>query len=527
MATVEHRVAALADLPENGMRGLDIAGRSIILARTGDRVTALSAFCTHFGAPLAEGVVHDGRIVCPWHHACFDAGDGRPLDPPALDGLKAYDCRLDGGDVYVRLPPRSRERVTPAAAPSGGDGRRMVIVGAGAAGAAAAESLRQRGFAGRITLISAEAALPYDRTLLSKEILQGIATPAPSDLRPASFYAARHIELRLGRRVVAVDADARSLTLDDGSRLGYDACLLATGGRPRRLDVPGAELDGVVTLRSPEDVDRILRAAALEMPVVVIGASFIAMECAASLQSRGCPVTVLAPEPVPFARLFGERVGRALKARHERTGTRFVTGEVARFDGQGAVEAVVTAEGGRLPAGLAIVGIGVLPATSDLRGLSLAEDGSVPVDGRLQALPDLFAAGDIARFPEPVSGATTRIEHWRLAQEHGRLAAGSMLGEQAVYDGVPFFWSTQHWGLYYAGHTQGFDDVVFDGAPEQDMFLAYYVKDGRVPAVLGVSRNTEMAALGELLRLRRMPDSDRLRQGGFDPVQALRASGEA
>ena len=426
----EFEVGRLDEMRPGTMRQVEAGDREVLLVRHGDDVRALAARCTHYGAPLAEGVLHDGRIVCPWHHAVFDAASGLSLEPPGCDGLRRFEARVVDGMIRVSVPDETEDRVQPGFARAAADDPSVIaIVGAGAAGSSAAETLRASGFAGRIVMLGREDRVPYDRTMLSKEVLQGSEPPTPIELRDEDFYAAIDVELWLGTAVRRLDAQARLIELEDGRTLTYDSCLLASGGRPRRLPVAGADLPGVFTLRSREDVERILAQVPQTQNAVVVGSSFIGMECAASLRSRGIAVTVVTPEDVPFAKLFGEEIGRALLTIHAREGTLFRLGQsVERFEGGQRLEAVVTDKGVHLPAELAIVGVGIEPVTDYLEGVDLEEDGGVRVDASMRVRDGLFAAGDIAHFTVPHTGRATRIEHWRLACEQGRLAALAMRG---------------------------------------------------------------------------------------------------
>jgi NADPH-dependent 2,4-dienoyl-CoA reductase/sulfur reductase-like enzyme/nitrite reductase/ring-hydroxylating ferredoxin subunit len=523
-------VARLEELAPGDLKQVEVNGVAVLLARVGDEVSAVGAHCVHYGAPLVEGVLHGRRLVCPWHHAVYDALTGHHEEPPGCDNLQCYPVRIVDGEIRVAVPDGASGRAErDFAKPATAEDRRLfAIVGAGAAGQSAAETLRGTGYRGRILLVSREQRLPYDRTLLSKEVLRGAELPAPLELRPRQFYKRHGIELWLNRVVTRVAAAERRIDFADGGRLSYDACLVATGGRPRRLDVPGANLDGILTLRTRRDVERILSEVESEPRVVVVGGSFIALECAASLTSRNLPVTVVARHEVPFARLFGEEIGRALMATHVAKGTRFLAGQrVERFDGRLKVEAVVMDGGERIPADLVILGVGVEPVTDFLEGVACDEDGGIPVDERMQAAEHLFAAGDIASVPLPPDGRRTRIEHWRVACEHGRIAALNMLGRDVPYRGVPFFWSAQHWALYYTGHAGRFDEVILDGRPGECPFVAYYAEKGRIGAALGVQRNAEMAAIQELMRLGRMPTLEELRRAPFDAVRHLRAQDQA
>lgn len=527
MPEVEEREIAVGRLAELApLTPVTVDGVEIVLARVGDEVFAVGGRCVHYGAPLAEGVLHGRRLICPWHHAVFDVTTGRQKEPPGCGALHRFKTRVaEDGNVRVTVPAAAGEHEEPAfAEPAPGEAAPMVVLGGGAAGTSAVEALRASGYAGRLVLVAAEAALPYDRTLLSKEVLQGAEPPAPVTLHEQAFYDRLGVELRLDAKVRRVDAAGRVVELEGGERIPYEACLVATGGEAKRLDVPGAGLDGVVTLRTREDAERLAERAGRARRVVVVGNSFIALECAASLAARGgIEVTVVAPSGLPFAGLFGEAVAKALLALHEGKGTRFRLNEsVAAFEGEGRLAAVVTDSGERLEADLAIVGIGVVPVTGFIEGVERDEDGGIPVDaGMRTAVAGLYAAGDVARFPLPWDPARVRIEHWRLACEGGRVAARNMAGLDTVYDGVPFFWSAQHRILYYVGHARPGAEVVLDGEPGAGPFLAYYIEDGRVTAALGVERNAEMAALQELMRLDGPIEAGRVRGGRFNAVREL------
>lgn len=523
MTDREQAVSTLDEIAVGTMREVQVDGTAVLLVRLEDGVRALGARCPHFGAPLADGLLSDGRIVCPWHHACFSAKTGDLLEPPSHDGLTSYPVRVVDGQILVTVPASPGDARAPRLArpDPAHDPRVFAIIGAGAAGATAAWTLRAEGFQGRIVMITREDRLPYDRTFLSKELLMGIDLPAPEDLRPDTFWRDAGIEVWQGREVARLDVKAREIEFADGERLTYDRALLASGARPRTLDVPGANLRGVQTLRVRADLEPLLQAALAQERVVVVGASFIALEVAASLAGRGIEVTVIAPEELPFAPVFGERVGRALLKVHEEMATKLLLGrQVTGFEGRDHVEAVVSDRGERIPADLVLVGIGVTPATDMIDGVALDDDGGVPVDAFMCATDDLYAAGDVARFPEPVSGECVRIEHWRLACQHGALAARNMLGRALPFMSVPFFWSAQKLALYYVGHAPGFDDVVFDGAPDEGPFLAWYLKQGRVVAALGVERNRDMCAIHELMRRKALPAAVDVKRG-VDPQARL------
>lgn len=521
----QHQIGRVDTLLQDGeMRRIELEGKPVVLARSGGEYYALGGKCTHYGAPLNEGVLKGYTLICPWHHACFDIRSGQRLEPPALNDLPHYPVQIQDGLVYVTLP---HDNVTePQAKTDSADTRTFVIVGGGAAGSAAAEELRRAGFSGKIILLSAVPTTPVDRPNLSKDYLDGHAKPDWIPLRDNQWYADRDIDLRLDTQVMRVDPAAHLVHLHHGQPLHYDRLLLATGGTPRTLNnIPGAELDGIYTLRTLADADRIIQAAKQGKRAVVIGASFIGMEVAASLAGgRSVSVTVVAPEDVPFGRILGDDIGRMFQQLHEQHGVRFCLGdEAVRFTGQnGRVELVELKSGQKLQADFVVVGVGVMPATHFLQesGLQLNErDHSVLVNARLQTnYPDIFAAGDIARWDDN-SGNSTRIEHWRVAQQQGITAAHNMLGEtRDINRHIPFFWTSQ-WKLTlsYVGHATQWDNIIYrSGTPEQRKFIAFYVKDGHFLAAASVGYDAESDALELILRDQMPLSIDQMRDERFD-----------
>lgn len=500
----EVEVAVLESIEPGGMKQIEMDGEAILLLRDGDAVHAVGAKCPHAGGPLAEGVRHGDRIVCPWHKAAFCIRTGAVLDPPALDALPRYDARVEAGRILLTPAPAPRPVPGPADAPAAPDERRFVIVGAGGAGAVAAQTLRGAGFTGRVVMLDAANRVPYDRTVLSKYALSGQKGAEKSPLQTQAFYREHGIERRTAE-VTRIDAVAHRITCADGSVVEYDAALLATGATPVRPSMPGAGLDHVYTLRSRADADAILQQAERSRCAVVLGASFIGMEVAASLRERGLDVTVVGKEAAPFAKQLGEQVGRAFVGLHERHGVTFRLGRgVASLEGDGQVSGVVLDSGERIAADLVVIGFGVKPATAYAESLARRDDGGLVVDAHLRAAPGLYAAGDIASFPHHGDGAPIRVEHWRVAEQHGRVAALNMLGQGVRYDAVPVFWTIQYMKrLDYVGHATEWDSIVVDGDLGKPEFLAYYVKGGRVAAVAGMGRDKDMAALTELFAMRR------------------------
>ncbi|AWY42164.1 pyridine nucleotide-disulfide oxidoreductase [Pseudomonas putida] len=490
-----HRVAHVKDVPEN--RGLEVqAGDAkILLLNVADQWRAYQGECPHAGAPLAEGALCNGRLTCPWHKAQFRIEDGGLCEPPALDSLKRYPLEVRGDEIWVDDQPLSDAHTPPA-----DDERTFVIVGAGAAGTAAAAALREKGFGGRVMLIDREAEAGYDRTVLSKFVLAGETPPEDvPPLRDEAFYREQRIE-RMQAEVASLDATGKTLHLANDQSVTYNAALLATGGTPKSLELPGADLPQVFVLRSKSHAQQILHSAKPGERVVIIGDSFIAMESASALREHGFEVTVLARHPVPFAKQFGETVGKAILALHQAHGVVFRTeGEAAQIEGTDKVEAVRLNNGERVPADLVLVGIGVSPATGPFADLPREKDQSLRVDGGMRLADGLWAAGDIATFP--LNGQPRRIEHWRLAQQQARIAAANMLGGDEHYLDVPYFW-TWHFGKSYdyLGHAEAWDEVEFKGDPFNPPFVGLFGKNGVVVAAVACEEDRTMAMLAERMK---------------------------
>jgi apoptosis-inducing factor 3 len=510
----EIAVAKINDLQNGQMQQIEVENSQILLSRINDQYYATSAFCTHYGAPLAKGVLCGERIVCPWHNACFNAIAGQQEEPPGLDSLTHFAVRVEGEQIFVNLPDEITQKRTLSMArhePSI-DSRTFVILGAGAAGMAAVEMLRQKGFQGKVILIGAEAHLPYDRTKLSKNYLQGDGDAESLSVRNREFYDQHNIELRFGQAVTEVDAVNQKITFADHSELEFDSLLIATGGLARKLDVPGSDLANIFTIRQPEDTDSILELVKNVQQAVVIGSSFIGMEAAASLNQQGLDVTVVSPSKVPFEKVLGERLGKMFQQVHESQGVKFkFETKAVEFAGNEQVEQVILDDGSKLAADLVILGIGVQPNTSYLQGVKLNEkDHSIPVNNYLQTeINDIYAAGDLASFPYAPMNKSTRIEHWRLAAQQGRIAAANMLNNdqlQEVERIVPFFWSNQYdLKLRYVGHVEKWDEIQIAGNLDSPEFLAYYLKNDQIMAVAGINRDRDLAAISELMRSQKMP----------------------
>jgi NADPH-dependent 2,4-dienoyl-CoA reductase/sulfur reductase-like enzyme/nitrite reductase/ring-hydroxylating ferredoxin subunit len=524
MKTVEEAVARVGDLKDGQMKQVQVGGTDVLLVRLDGQFYALGAECPHNGAPLATGTLCHGRVICPWHAAIFDATSGDLLEPPSLDALAQFSVRVEDDQVYVTVPEQPADgRTMPMCSHEPeADSRLFAIVGSGAAGGSAAEALRQSDFRGRIVMISPEPVWPYDRTNCSKAYLAGDVSDEGMVLRDEEFYRQHGIE-RIQGRVQRLDVDERTIALDNGEAISADAILVATGGVPRTMDVSGARLMGVLTLRGWADSQAIREAAQEADKAVVVGAGFIGMEVAASLTGHDVEVTVVAPESVPLEKHLGREVGDVVRKLHEENGTAFRLGrKVQRFDGGDKVQTVELDDGEQLPADLVVVGLGIIPPAQFLQGVPINDDGSVNVDEHLRLAENVYAAGDVACYPDPFGSRRIRIEHWRLAQQHGRIAGQAMAGKDVSFESVPFFWTRQFGvSLMYAGHAEQWDEVLMTGEPAKRDFTAFYVKDNRLLAAAG-TQDGQIAAFMERMRMGQLPMAEEIRdQSSVDLLEGL------
>ena len=477
------------DIADGGKLLGHVDGDDVLLVRRGTEFFAIGAHCTHYHGPLAEGLVVGDTVRCPWHHACFDLRTGEAVRAPALGPVACWSVEQRDGKVFVREKrprpePKPRGRLA-AAAPE-----RIVVVGGGAAGFAAVEMLRREQYQGSIVMLSNDAAPPVDRPNLSKDYLAGNAPEDWVPLRPESFYSENGIDLRLGTNVAGIDARSREVTLADGGKVPYDRLLLATGAEPVRLSIPGANQPHVRTLRSLADSRAIIEHAATARRAVVLGASFIGLEVAAALRARELEVHVVAPEKRPMERILGSQMGDFVRSLHEQHGVVFHLEETASaIDGK----QVKLKGGGTLEADLVVAGIGVRPRIELAERAGLTVDRGVVVNAYLEtSVPGLFAAGDIARWPDPHSGEIIRVEHWVVAERQGQAAALNMLGYREKFTAVPFFWS-QHYDIpiNYVGHAEKWDELAIEGDIAGKDCLLRFKRNGRTLAVASIFRDVE------------------------------------
>jgi len=478
---------ALDTLADGAMLAGHVGDDQVLLARRGNEFFAIGATCTHYNGPLAEGLLVGYTVRCPWHHACFSLRTGEALHAPALSPVPCWSTEQRDGKVYVRekVERSPRIRITPVSEP-----RRIVIIGGGAAGFAAAEMLRRQQFNGSIVMLSDDDAPPVDRPNLSKDYLAGNAPEEWVPLRDDAFYKDHGIDVRLKTRITALDPTRREVTIADGGSVVYDRLLLATGAEPIRLPLPGMDLPHVHTLRTLSDCRAIIAQATKARTVVVMGASFIGLEVAASLRARGVEVHVVAPEKRPMERVLGAEMGDFVRSLHEAHGVIFhLEDSVTAID----ASRVTLKTGATLAADLVVAGVGVRPRLQLAQDAGLAIDRGVRVDEFLQtSAPGIYAAGDIARWPDPHSGAAIRVEHWVVAERQGQTAALNMLAAKERFDAVPFFWS-QHYDvpINYVGHAETWDEIAIDGDIARRDCAVRYLRNDRVLAVASIYRDVE------------------------------------
>jgi NADPH-dependent 2,4-dienoyl-CoA reductase/sulfur reductase-like enzyme/nitrite reductase/ring-hydroxylating ferredoxin subunit len=479
------------DIADGAMLVGQVSEKAVLLARRGREIFAIGATCTHYGGPLGEGLIVEDTVRCPWHHACFSLRTGEALAAPALNATSCWSVERRDGRIFVRDEISEEGRRMPAKPrPTTEPPRHMVIIGGGAAGYAAAEMLRRQGYGGGVTIVSDDTAAPYDRPNLSKDYLAGTAPEEWIPLCAPEYYVENGIDLRLGTTATAIDIAGRRVMLSGGEELGFDNLLLATGAEPIRLQVPGADLPHVRTLRSLADSRDLIARAHKGSRAVVVGASFIGLETAAALRHREVEVQVVAPEARPMERVLGPELGQFVRELHESHGVVFrLDHTVAAIE----AERVRLDDGTTIDADFVVVGIGVRPRIHLAQQAGLAIDRGVLVNEYLEtSAPGIFASGDIARWPDPYSGERLRIEHWVVAERQGQTAARNMLGRRERYAAVPFFWSQHHdVSVDYVGHAAAWDEIVQNGDANAHDVALRFRQAGRTVAVATIFRGRE------------------------------------
>ena len=486
---------ALTDIPETGVVRGHVGDAAVLLARVDGRLHAVSGSCTHYGGPLAEGLRVGDEIRCPWHHACFSLRTGQALKAPAFAPLACWKVEIEGDRAFVRGAQEPLPAPTPAPVASVPD--RVLVIGGGAAGFACVQRLRERGFAGSITVLSADGDPPCDRPNLSKDYLAGTADEEWIPLQAPEFYSDNRIDLHLDCNVTGIDSAARRVTTASGAHFDYDALLLATGSEPNRLPLPGFDGTNVYSLRSQADSRALLAGIEHARSVALVGAGFIGLEAAGALRSRGLEVHVIAPEALPLSRIVGEELARNLLQRHRDQGVQFhLEAGVQSFDGK----TLSLADGSTIAADVVLVGVGVKPRTALAQAAGLSVENGILVDPFLRTSAEgIYAAGDVASYPH--GGGRARVEHWVHAERMGQCVADNLMGDARAFDDPPFFW-THHYGtdLRYLGHGRGWNKVQVDGSPADNDCLARYYKDGALVAAAAIGRDRQLLELQSQLQ---------------------------
>ncbi|KAF9466559.1 flavoprotein [Collybia nuda] len=530
MSTKTIAVLDETELYDGQMKEVDFEAGKVLISRIGDKIHATSAFCTHYGAPLAKGVLtSDGRVVCPWHGACFNVCTGDIEDAPAPSALHSFKAHITNGKIHVTANPshtlKDNKSRQPKLSSTGNDsvGKGVVIIGGGSATFHAVEGLRENGYKLPITILTKEPHTPIDRTKLSKAL---ITDASKLELLTAADLKIKYgTTIRLGVEVTSIDPAKKEVIIDNGKdSLLYETLVLATGGAPRRLPVEGANLENVYTFRGIADSQKVDAAAKEGKRMVVIGSSFISMEIVAAVSKRKlASIDVIGMENHPFEAVLGTEVGQGLQKYHESQGVGFhmatrVDKIIPQEDNPTLAGGVVV-NGTTLPADFVIMGVGVAPATEYLKGsgIDVEKDGGIKVDKylRVQSGTDrknIYAIGDIAVYPQ-LSGDYTRIEHWNVAGNHGRAAGKTIAGSPQPFVKIPVFWSAQGQQLRYCGVGHGYDDVFIKGSPSEMKFIAYYGKRGKVIAVASMQNDPVVGKASELLRLGLMPSLDEIKAG--------------
>ena len=504
-------------------------GDKILIAKYEGKIYALSNFCSHFGVPLAGSVLFDDKVICPAHNAAFSIISGIPEYAPAMNGLPTYEVYEENGKLYVKLPSNYKDsQIVPMATRDETNKARIVIVGGGAAGLSAAETLRQSDYTGEIIILSDEDKLAYDRTLLSKTVVGGDANKFI--LRQQDFFDKYGIDFRTNSKVKGVDVKENKVTLADDTTVPFDKLLLATGGHPKRPILPGIDLEGVFTLRNAKDHANIQEGVSKTKKIVVAGASFIGFEAAAGIVSAtegNTEVHIVDFFGTTFERALGKEVGGVLQKLGEDNGLKFhLSTGIKKINGEnGKVSSVELADGTTIETDLVLLGTGVQPSTQYVQeGIELDSDGSIKVNPFLQtSAPNIYAAGDIASYPYHLTGSRARVEHWNHALQQGEVAAYNILGKDIPYDSVPFFWTRNFMkGLQYVGYTRDYEEVHIDGSLEEQKFVAYYIKGDRIQAAAAFNRGTDIHVIKEAMRLGLLPKASEIKDGSVT-VEDLKA----
>jgi NADPH-dependent 2,4-dienoyl-CoA reductase/sulfur reductase-like enzyme/nitrite reductase/ring-hydroxylating ferredoxin subunit len=517
-------------IKDGGMKSFKQDDDSIILiTRDGDEFNAFDGKCTHAGADLGEGLRCGNRVICPWHHGTFDSTDGSLIEPVAMKGLTRYSVTRQGDHLIVDTTSNINERADNDQLAD----THTIIVGGGGAGFMTANQLRHTGYGGKITLISADNKAPYNRPLLSKAFLAGQMDESKLILGGSNWADRNNIDLRLNQRVSEVLPNENAIIIEnnngDNEKQSADFLVVATGAEPKIPPFKGADLAGVFTLRSMSDA-KAIKEASQDKQVVIVGTGFIGMEAAAALSQAGeaASITVVGRSARVMSNIVSEAVSNALVKLHEENGVRFVFGAgVESIDGDGShVSSITLSDGSTLAADVVILGTGVAPRTDLLEQVN--DPDGVQVDNELQLRDGVYALGDIAKATNQMG--RMRIEHWRVALQHGIVTAGAILNNDNVNtleERIPFFWTAQYGkSLRYSGHAATPDKGILFGTPDDLDYIEYYFDDEgentRASAASSLGRDKELIAFSELLRRGHAPTRAQI-NAGFDIIEQAHA----
>jgi NADPH-dependent 2,4-dienoyl-CoA reductase/sulfur reductase-like enzyme/nitrite reductase/ring-hydroxylating ferredoxin subunit len=509
-------IARTDDLQNGEMKTIELSDqKAVLLIRIEDQYYVTDAYCPHYGAPLEHGIISDKKIMCPWHHAVFNVKTGHVSEPPSIENLKYYRLDIRDGNIILfdeSLHDEENQNVSVTANQNMND-QTFIIIGAGAAGNSAAREIRSLGYTGRLKVITADSQPPYDRTILSKDYLKGEMDPQWLPLNQDDFFERNKIELIKNRYVTNINTFNKEVELDKKTKLKYDKLLVATGSVPKKLSVPGTDLENIFTLRTVDDAEKILKASNHINRIVVVGSSFIGLETADSLNNGNRQIHVIAPESTPFVSTLGEDVGKLIQNKMEEKGITFhLPNNILEFRGNDTLNEVILDNDKSIQAEMAIVGIGVTPVSDFLPPHYKVTDGSLLTDRYLQVEKDIYAAGDITTFPYWKTNELIRIEHWRVAQQHGIIAAKNMMGAKEKVEIIPFFWiNLAGMNLRYVGYAKNWDETIIEGDLSNNDFTVYYSNNSQITAVLGSNRDEQIAVVEELMRTGRMPTTEEIK----------------
>ncbi|XP_054066255.1 apoptosis-inducing factor 3-like [Rissa tridactyla] len=503
--TVTAEVCKEDDIGDGELWEVMVAGYPVLLVRNKKEFHALGSKCPHQGAPLSKGVLRGERLRCPWHGACFNIKTGDIEEYPSLDCLPCFEVKVEDGKVFVTAKKKDLEssvRMKDTSKRCHLNRDTMLLLGGGVAALLCAETLRQEGFTGRIIMATKEKHVPYDKSKLSKEMN---LKAEDIYLRKPEFLAAHGIELWTEKEAASVDFQKQKVRFMDGSSQKYNRLLIATGSHSSSLKVPGADLQNVCILQTPEDSSKILELATGKN-LVIVGASFVGMEIAAFLSDKAGTISVVEKKEFPFQHVLGPQVGGVTMKMLQNKGVKFyMKTELSELKGKdGKVTEAVLSSGEKLPAAVVVAGIGVFPNSAFLKGTSIARDdrGAILVDLHMQTnIPNVFAAGDVVSFPVALlNGDRSSIHHQQVAEAHGHIAALNMLKKEKELRTVPFFWTTMLGkSIRYAGCGKGYTDTVVKGNLEQQKFLIFYIRDGFVTAAASLNCDPMVSLIAEVL----------------------------